>query len=410
MSSGQPFRFGSLAAPVLLPTLAFAIGEGAIIPIIPIVASNAGADLAMAGLIAGLFVIGGLIGNIPSGWIVARLGERPSMIGAALLSLVGVGVALLAQGIAMLAVGVFLIGLSTAAFALARHAFMTSFVPLAYRARALSVLGGTLRLGMFIGPFVAAAVIQLTGSAQAVFWVHAVACLLAAVALLVMPDPTALFAARAAASGLRQGEEFVARESAGLFRTIRNRRATLLTIGIGGALFSAIRTSRQVILPLWAVSIGLTDANAALIIGLGGALDFALFYASGQIMDRWGRLWSVLPSMVGLGLGHLVLSVTHELPANVAWFIAIAMVLGVANGLGSGIMMTLGADLADKRDPAPFLGAWRFTTQSGAAAAPLVVAGVTAVASVSVAAALMGVLGLAGAGIMARFVPNRPQH
>jgi hypothetical protein len=86
------------------------------------------------------------------------------------------------------------------------------------------------------------------------------------------------------------------------------------------------------------------------------------------------------------------------------------MVLGLANGLGSGIMMTLGADLADKRDPAPFLGAWRFTTQSGAAAAPLVVAGVTAVASVSVAAALMGVLGLAGAGIMARFVPNRPQH
>ncbi|WP_168627922.1 MFS transporter [Cryobacterium sp. BB307] len=410
MSSGQSFRFGSLAVPVLLPTLAFAIGEGAIIPIIPIVASNAGADLAVAGLIAGLFVIGGLIGNIPSGWIVARLGERPSMIGAALLSIVGVGVALLAQGIAVLAVGVFLIGLSTAAFALARHAFMTSFVPLAYRARALSTLGGTLRLGMFIGPFVAAAVIGLTGSAQAVFWVHAVACLLAAVTLLVMPDPTALFAARATASGLHEGEEFVARESAGLFRTIRDRRATLLTIGVGGALFAAIRTSRQVILPLWAVSIGLTDANAALIIGLGGALDFALFYASGQIMDRWGRLWSVLPSMAGLGVGHLVLSVTHDLPGNVTWFIAVTMVLGVANGLGSGIMMTLGADLADKRDPAPFLGAWRFTTQSGAAAAPLVVAGVTAVASVSVAAALMGVLGLAGAGIMARFVPNRPQH
>ena len=44
------------------------------------------------------------------------------------------------------------------------------------------------------------------------------------------------------------------------------------------------------ILPLWAVSIGVSDANTALIIGIAGGLDFALFYTTGQIMDRWGRM------------------------------------------------------------------------------------------------------------------------
>jgi hypothetical protein len=68
--------------------------------------------------------------------------------------------------------------------------------------------------------------------------------------------------------------------------------------------------------------------------------------------------------------------------------------------------MTLGADLADKRNPAPFLGAWRFTGGLGGAGAPLAIATITAAASLAVAAGVMGVLGLVGAGILARYVPR----
>ena len=171
-----------------------------------------------------------------------------------------------------------------------------------------------------------------------------------------------------------------------------------------------MRASRQVILPLWGVSIGVTDANIALIIGIAGGLDFALFYASGQIMDRWGRMWSGLPSMIGLGLGHLALAFTHESPDRVAWFIAIAMVLAIANGLGSGLLMTLGADLANPKDPAPFLGAWRFTSDAGAAAAPLALAGLTALVSLSFGGAIMGVVGLAGGVVLWRYLPRFVPH
>ena len=48
---------------------------------------------------------------------------------------------------------------------------------------------------------------------------------------------------------------------------------------------------------------------------LSGAIDFALFYASGQVMDRFGRLWAALPAMVLMGLGFLALAFTHDLPS-----------------------------------------------------------------------------------------------
>jgi MFS family permease len=180
----------------------------------------------------------------------------------------------------------------------------------------------------------------------------------------------------------------------------------LARLGTGAALVGAMRASRTVILPLWAVSIGLADSSTALIIGIAGAVDFALFYASGQIMDRFGRLWSAVPSMVGLGIGHLVLAVSHDLPSNVVWFISVAMFMSLANGIGSGLLMTLGSDLADPVHPAPFLGAWRFTGDLGGAAAPLAVAGITAISSIAVAAGALGVVGLLGAGILLRYVPR----
>ncbi|MDO7881422.1 MFS transporter [Salinibacterium soli] len=409
-SPQQPFRWKSILLPALLPTLLFSIGEGAIIPIIPIAANNLGASLAIAGLVAAVLTVGELVGNIPSGWLIARIGERPAMIGATALSVVGLVICLIAPNPLALGFGILLVGLATAVFALARHAFMTTFVPIEYRARALSTLGGVFRLGFFIGPFITAGMIELTGSASSAFWVHLVACAGAALILIFLPDPTETFGAvrtaRLAGKRMTEGEALVERESNGLFRTIAANRAVLSRLGVGAAIVGAMRASRNVILPLWAVSIGVGDSTTAVIIGIAGAVDFALFYTGGAIMDRFGRLWTALPSLIGLGIGHLLLAFTHDVPSKLAWFIVAAMVLAVSNGIGSGILMTLGADLADKRNPAPFLGAWRFTGGLGGASAPLVLAGLTAVASISVAAGAVGVLGFVGAAVVARYVPR----
>jgi MFS-type transporter involved in bile tolerance (Atg22 family) len=68
--------------------------------------------------------------------------------------------------------------------------------------------------------------------------------------------------------------------------------------------------------------------------------------------------------------------------------------------------MTLGADLAPKNNPAPFLGAFRFTGDAGTAAAPLLVSLIVAVATLSLSTAVIGVIGVLGAGLMLRYVPR----
>lgn len=415
MTQTAPFRLGSMALPVYLPSLLFATGEGAIIPIIPVSAYRLGAPLALSGLIAALLMVGQLIGDIPSGAIVARVGERNAMLGSAIVALAGLVICLVAPVPAVLALGVLVIGVATASFALARQAFMTTFVPLAYRARALSLLGGMFRAGFFLGPFLAAGVISLFGSTQAAFFIHAVGCLAASVVLLALPDPSAALAATrrapvgvAATGGTPQSDEAAGPEPTreGLVPTLWRHRGVLARMGTAAGLVGGLRSSRQVILPLVAVSLRMPESQIALVIGVAGAVDFALFFVSGQIMDRYGRLWSALPSMVGLGLGHLGLAVTHDLRSAVPWFIAIALLLSVANAMGSGILMTFGADLAPRHDPAPFLGAYRFTGDVGNALAPLAVSALTGAVSIAFAAGAMGVLGLAGAGLLARWVPR----
>jgi MFS family permease len=408
-----PFSWRSIILPAYLPTFLFSVGEGAIIPVIPVVATERGASLALAGLIAAMLMVGELIGDLPAGWLVARIGERISMISASMLAVIGILIALVAPSVFALGIGIFLLGLATAVFGLARHAFLTSYVPAPVRARALSTLAGVFRGGWAVGPFIAAALIAWTGSSEVVFWVLVVACFAVVVVLLLLPDPERVFGAAqlARAASVTEevrtaGEAEADAASHGVFRAIMTYRAVLARIGSGVGLLAAIRASRTIILPLWAVSIGMPPQTAALVIGISATIDFALFYVSGQVMDRFGRLWSAIPGLVGLGTGHLVLAFTHNLPDNEAWFAAVALLFGVANGLSSGVILTLGADLAPKANPAPFLGAFRTIGDAGQAAAPLIVAGVTSAVSIMAASATMGVLGFVGAAILWRYVPR----
>jgi len=412
-----PFSWRSVILPAYLPTLVFSLGEGAMIPVIPLVAADRGASLAIAGLVAAMLMVGELVADLPAGWLVSRVGERPAMIGAAMLGIIAVLVPLGLPSVAALGIGVFLLGLATAVFGLARHAFLTTYVPARVRARALSTLGGVFRGGWAVGPFVAAGIIAWTGSSESVMWVLVVACFAVVAVLLLLPDPEKTFGAarvaRGASGDLRtsgEAEAAAAEQSASVFRAIRANAGVLARIGTGAGLLSALRASRTVILPLWSVSIGMPAEQAALVIGISGTLDFALFYASGQIMDRFGRLWGAIPGMLGMAAGHIALAFTHDLPDRVAWFTGLAIVLGLANGVTSGLIMTLGADLAPKSNPAPFLGAFRTIADTGQAAAPLLISVLTSLLSIMAASAAVGVLGVIGAAALWRWVPRYVPH
>jgi MFS family permease len=399
---------------VYIPTVMFALGEGAVIPLIPVFATHLGADVPLAALVTAMLVVGQLCGNLPAGWLVTKIGERFTMVYAGLAAMVAGGGMLMAPSLPWLTAAVFLLGFCAASFGLARHAFMTTRVPIRFRARLLSLLGGCFRFGVFVGPFVAAGLIQLTGAEHSAIWF-----LLGCVAVLVVlvlfgPDPERTIPALLKPTGAAVAEDsgevvtgsIPVADQRGVFRTMWEYRAVLSRLGVAAACLSAVRSARQVILPLWGVSLGLDATTISLVVGVSGAIDFALFYASGQVMDRFGRIWAAMPALLLMGLGFGALSFTHDLDSAMLWYGLLAAVLGVGNGLSSGILLTFGADLAPEQDPATFLGSWRTLTDAGGAIAPVLVSAITAVVSLSLATGLMGIVAVVGAAGFMRWTPR----
>ena len=117
-----------------------------------------------------------------------------------------------------------------------------------------------------------------------------------------------------------------------------------LTLGIGVMLVSAVRASRQAIIPLWADHLLLAPSVASLIDGLAAGIDMLVFYPAGHVMDRKGRGWVAVPSMLIMGLALLLMPLMQGAHA----LMLAARLLGFGNGIGSGLLMTLGADLAPR--------------------------------------------------------------
>lgn len=404
VDQSERFPWRKVAGAAYVPTAAFAIGEGAVIPYIPLIAGELGASLAIAAVVAAMLTVGQLVGDLPGGAVVARFGERPTMIGAGILVLVAVALAYVSTEWWMLGLAIFVLGLGHAVFALARHAFMTTYVPLRFRARALSTLGGIFRMGMFVGPLIGSAVLGLGFGVESVWVLCALGTIVAIIVLIVLPDPASAFERTPVTTGVIE----LRQERTGIWQVIRQNARVLATVGVGAAMLALARQARNVLLPLWAVSIGLDGVTTGLVIGIAGGVDFALFFVSGWVMDRFGRLWSVVPSLALMALSFLLLALTHDVPSAVLWFWIAALVMALGNGLGSGILMTLGADLADRRNPAPFLGAWRLTTDAGGALAPLLISLLISVASIAWAAGGLVALCALGAGMLLRWLPRTP--
>src|SRR5258707_4392314 len=89
-----------------------------------------------------------------------RRGGGWAIVAAAVWCAVAMALCAWTSHLAVFALGSFMVGMSQAVFSLARQSYLTDAVPTEYRARALSTLGGVMRIGMFIRPFVAAAAIQ----------------------------------------------------------------------------------------------------------------------------------------------------------------------------------------------------------------------------------------------------------
>jgi MFS family permease len=346
-----------------------------------------GADIPTAAMVAGLVLIGTLVADLPAARIVNRFGERLSMIWAAFIAAAGVVFALNAVNIWMIGAGVFLLGMTAAIFGLARHSYIAETAPKEYRARALSILGGMFRLGSFIGPLIGALIIQLYGIEQ-IYWMTIVFCSLAGLILLTTKS--------------EKMPNTPPNKSGGILAVARIESKKLLTLGIAASILTFLRTVRHLALPLWALHIDIDLATTALIIGLAGAVDFALFYNGGQVIDKYGRRIAAVPTILAIGLGIAFIPITTDAQS----FAVVAVALAVANALGSGLVLTIGADLAPEGSRNEFLGAYRLMLDSGIALAAPIVSVLTIFIGLSSGLIAVSGLALIGAYLMNYYLPK----
>jgi MFS family permease len=323
-----------------------------------------------------------LLGSLPAGAVVARIGERHALFwagllgagamlaGAATTTVPGLGAAVLASGFAW------------TAFLIARQGFMIDAVPPTHRARAMAALGGSHRVGIFVGPLLGAALISGVG----------------------LPAVFCLAAALSAASGLMAfwvpdlGEASRSEQREAGHASVRSvlvaHRHTLLTLGSAVVVIAASRSVRNGLLPLWADHVGISASTTSLIFALAAAIDILFFFPGGWLMDQYGRAVVAVPVVLSVAVACFLLPLTSS-AAGVA---AVTALIALGNGLGSGIVMTLGADSAPVTGRAQFLGGWRLCGDIGLSGGPLLVSGVAAVAPLATACLVLGALALLGTG------------
>ncbi|MGE3621246.1 MAG: MFS transporter [Acidimicrobiia bacterium] len=378
----------SLIATVYLPTIIFSIGQGAVIPIVALAARDIGASIAVAGATAALRGIGTMVFDVPSGKLVARFGEQKAMVVATALLIVSLVGCVASPSVAAFAVFMFLMGCAWSVWLLARLTYVSDVMPNHLRGRALSTLGGVQRIGNFIGPFAGALAISRWGIDGA-YYVHIALAVVGCLVLYLLPEPYT-------------PTRPVGHAQMKVVRIVRDHRRTFLTAGVVAGVAGILRSAREVVIPLWGVHIGLDAAQVSLIFGIAAALDMTLFYPAGVVSDRWGRRAVAVPCLGILSLGLFLLPLTHGFTT----LLLVSLLLAFGNGLGSGIVLTLGSDFAPKTGRPEFLGVWRLVADIGTAGGPLLLAGTEALVSLVAASVVVGSVGLFGVAVVLLWMPE----
>jgi MFS family permease len=167
-----------------------------------------------------------------------------------------------------------------------------------------------------------------------------------------------------------------------------------------------IRAGRQFILPIYgATVIGLSAAQIGVIVTIASILDVLMFVPAGILMDRFGRKVAAVPSFAVMAIGVGMIPFV----SSYGGLLFAACVIGLGNGLGSGTMMTLGADLAPPGATGEFLGIWRLVGDAGAFLGPIAVGIIASSTSLKSSAYLLSAIGISATFTLAFLVKETRQ-
>jgi MFS family permease len=397
MTAGRR-AFGGLPREVaILSSISFtvALGYGIVAPALPEFARQFGVSTAAAASVISAFALMRILGALPAGRLVDRVGERVMM--PAGIAIVGVSSVLagfsqtFAELIALRGVG----GLGSAMFSVSAQTLLLRSVPGEQRGRASGLYMGSFLIGAISGPAIGG-VIAAAWSLRAPFFIYG--------ALLAVP---AGIAAVLLSNGVRGEQPARARRSdrslAELARALRSR-AYLAAAATAFADGFAVLGARTAIVPLFVHDV-LHRSAAWTGIGLGvvAAVNAAMLLPAGRAADTIGRKPVIVTGCLLAASGLATLALAPDL----AGFLGGLVILGLGSGFLDVAPSAMIGDLLGGQGGS-VVAAFQMSGDLGAIGGP-VAAGLL-VDSASYGAAFgLGACVLAAAGVVGTLAPETRQ-
>ena len=377
--------------PLYIPAFLLSTGAGIVLPTLSIYVKSFELSYTLTTVVLAV----GVIGNIPAGILVERLGRKPSM----LLGLVMIGASTLGMGIAtnfFQLIGAQLVGgIGNALWMLARHAYMTDVIPIANRGRAIALFGGVNRMGTFAGQFCS---VFLGVNLRLPFFIFA--------GIVVLNFVLCLFFIPETRRSTNQPTGKKLPYLKHLIQISRQHARLLATAGVGQVCVQTLRRGCNIIIPLYADEVvGLTTQQVRSVVMISSAVDMSMFPIAGYMMDRFGRRFATVPGVCVFSTGMVLMSFTGTFRG----LLLAAVFMRMGNGIASGTMMTLGADLAPREGTGEFLGLWRLTGDFGGSAGPVIVGNLADLFGLSYSGFALGGIGYLAVGIFLWLVPETLQ-
>jgi MFS family permease len=376
--------------PVYIPSFLNSLSQMALLILLPLYIIELGHGAAFAATVVGLRGVGILLFDVPAGVLVARFGDKAVLLGGLALILVGNTLLAVTTHPWLLMLAALVLGAGFSAWMLGRQSYIADTCESHEVGRAIAVMAGLQRAGMFVGPAAGGLLAGYAGY-PVTFVAGILVALFAGVLVLVYTQSSRSHDA-AGSTGF-----------AGALEVLRTHGNVFATAGVAAFSLQLMRATRQLLVPLIGAAVGLDVAQIGLIYSLSAGIDMLLFYPVGIWVDRRGRKWSAVSSTLTFAIGLALL------PLAVGFYslLAIGVLLGIANGLGTGIVMIIGADISQQSaHRGQFLGIWRLIGDVGMSVAPLLTGALVNVASLAAASLSVAGFGFVGVFLMMAFVPE----
>lgn len=337
------------------------IGFGMISPVLPLYGATFGVSSALVGMLVTSFGLARLFANIPAGRMADRIGRRPLIIVAPLITTVGAIFAGLAPNFWLLVASRFVQGAGSAVFATAAMSCLADISTTETRGRIMTIFQGSLLLGASIGPSVggfSAGIVGLRG----VFYVYAVISLAASAwayfRVKETLDPDKASKPKSVRSSTRAGRTWPMLLNPGFLAV------SLVSLSI----FFMRTGSRSTIIPLLgAERLNMTESSIGLVLTVAAVFNVITLPVAGWGIDRFGRKTVIVPSLLVSALSLLLFAIS---PGSGLFFVA-AAVMGIGTGIAGPAPAAYVADLARGENYGSTLGLFRTISDLGFVIGPV---------------------------------------